>query len=425
MHVLWVCNLVLPEFCEAFQIRRTVFGGWMEGLLSRLRMQQGCEVSLAFPIRDAERRQDGVLHGIRYYAFDASQDQQSQDDEACANMIADFRRILDLEKPDVVHVWGTEYPHAWAMVEACRQIGIEQRVVCHLQGVIYFFPLHYTLGLPDSVVEAANASGHRIADDIAAFRRQAEREKSIIRHVGLVAGRTFWDETCARILSPQVRYRFCEEILREPFYDTQVMWHPELCRRHTIFLSQAGYPIKGLHLILPAVALLRDLYPDLHVFCGGTDPTQETKAGYRSSYGEYVQDMIESLGVRKALTFLGPLSAEQMKAQYLKAHVFVSGSTIENSSNSVAEAMMLGVPVVASLVGGMADLITHGRTGMLYQADAPYMMAAYIRQIFESDDLAVHLSQYARDVMRDRHDPQAVLQQVLHLYEEAGRDGGR
>lgn len=425
MRVLWVCNVVLPEFCEAFRIRRTVFGGWMEGLLSRIRAQQDCEIALAFPIRDAERRHDGIKDGVRYYAFDASRDSQSQEDADCAAMLADFHRILRAFMPDVVHLWGTEYPHAWAVMEACCTLGMERRVVCHLQGLLSFCHMHFAMGLPESVVMAEDAYGHRIADDIQAFRRQSEREKAIIRRAGFVAGRTFWDETCARVLSPDVAYRFCEEILREPFYDDRHRWQVRTCRRHTIFLSQAGYPIKGFHLVLPAIALLRHFYPDLLVYIGGGNPMQENKEGNRSSYGEYLKEQAEQLDVGDCLHFLGPLSAEEMREQYLRAHVFVSGSTIENSSNSVAEAMMLGTPVVSSLVGGMATLITHGETGLLYQADAPYMLAAYVRQIFASDALAQRLSGQAQLVMRERHEPDAVVQQVLRIYEEAGREGSR
>ena len=55
------------------------------------------------------------------------------------------------------------------------------------------------------------------------------------------------------------------------------------------------------------------------------------------------------------IEFLGRLSAEGMKQAYLDANVFVMPSTIENSPNSLGEAMLLGVPCVAADVGGVAE----------------------------------------------------------------------
>lgn len=425
MRVLWLCNIVLSDFCEAFQIKKTVVGGWMEGLYRELRSLDVCELAVACGIRDADRRHDGVLGGIRYYAFDASRDDMLQDDAACEQMVADFQRILADFQPDVVHIWGTEYPHAWAMLQACRKLGMEQRIVCHLQGILSFYQQHYALGLPASVVHEVDAHGNSIARDIAAFQRQAVRERDVVRGAGFVLGRTFWDESCARVLCPEVRYRFCEEILRPEFYEAGHRWDVRACARHTIFLSQASYPVKGFHFVLTALQILKAWYPDVHVFVGGTDPMQQDAGGQRSTYGAYLFDLAERLGVSDCITFLGRLSAEEMREQYLRAHVFVSASTIENSPNSVAEAMMLGVPVVASLVGGLATLIEHGEGGLLYQADAPYMLTAYVRKVFEDDALAKSMSIRAQAAMRERHEPDGIIQQVLSIYEEASQEGSR
>ena len=411
MRVLWLGNIVLSDFCEEFRIKKTMFGGWMEGLYREIRSSGACELAVACGIRDAARRHDGVHDGIRYYAFDASHDDMLQDDAACGPMVADFLRILDDFQPEVVHIFGTEYPHAWAMLEACRRRGMEHRIVCHLQGVLSFIQQHYASGLPEAVLHAVDFHGNSIARDIAIFRRQAVREKEILRHVGFVLGRTFWDASCARVLNPDVRYRFCEEILRPSFYAPEPLWDVRTCERHTLFLSQAGYPVKGFHWFLPALQILKGWYPDIRVTVSGGNPMQVDADGHRTSYGAYLYDLATRLGVLDRITFTGPLAEEEMRAQFLRAHVFVSSSNIENSPNSVAEAMMLGVPVVASDVGGLATLITQGVSGWLYQADAPYMRAAYVRRVFVDDALASALS-VPRDrnerVRLDASDPAAV-----------------
>ncbi len=64
--------------------------------------------------------------------------------------------------------------------------------------------------------------------------------------------------------------------------------------------------------------------------------------------------------MRSKIHFLGSLDAEKMKQAYLDANVFVLPSTIENSPNSLGEAMLLGVPCVAADVGGVTDLLHAG-----------------------------------------------------------------
>ena len=97
------------------------------------------------------------------------------------------------------------------------------------------------------------------------------------------------------------------------------------------------------------------------------------------------------------MEFLGFLSEEKMAERFLKSNVFVSPSSIENSPNSVGEAMLLGVPTVSSDVGGVKNMLTHGKDGFIYPADEPYMIEYYVSKIFESSDLAKEISKSAKE----------------------------
>lgn len=63
------------------------------------------------------------------------------------------------------------------------------------------------------------------------------------------------------------------------------------------------------------------------------------------------------------IEFMNSLDSGQMKERYLRSHAVVSASNIENESNVVSEAKILGVPVVASFVGGLPNRIKHGYDG--------------------------------------------------------------
>ena len=106
-----------------------------------------------------------------------------------------------------------------------------------------------------------------------------------------------------------------------------------------------------------------------------------------------------------------------MRERYLKANVFVSPSLIENSSNSIGEAMLLGCPVVSSLVGGVNDFISDGVEGLLYQPSASYMLAHKIEQIFENNELVSKLSINARNRAQLLFNQKKNLQDLIKAYE--------
>ena len=83
---------------------------------------------------------------------------------------------------------------------------------------------------------------------------------------------------------------------------------------------------------------------------------------------------------------MGKLDGQEMVAQYRRANVFVSPSSIENSSNSIQEAVSIGCPVVASYVGGTAHYVRSGEHGYLYQSDAEYMLGFYIKKVFAQQE---------------------------------------
>src|SRR4029079_13537382 len=101
--------------------------------------------------------------------------------------------------------------------------------------------------------------------------------------------------------------------------------------------------------------------------------------------------MIEETGLSGSVEFLGYLNASEVAAELSRSHVFATSSYLENSPNSLCEAMQVGLPCVATFAGGIPSLVDHGRTGLLFPTgDAP-LLAESILRIFRSDDLAAGL----------------------------------
>lgn len=116
--------------------------------------------------------------------------------------------------------------------------------------------------------------------------------------------------------------------------------------------------------------------------------------------------------------FTGILDEKQLCWQYLQSNVFVCPSSIENSPNSLGEAMILGVPCVVAYVGAIPDLLEHQEEGFLYPVDAPYMLANYVCEIFTNDELALQFSAKAREHAMRTHDANINNDTLIRIYRE-------
>ena len=107
-----------------------------------------------------------------------------------------------------------------------------------------------------------------------------------------------------------------------------------------------------------------------------------------------------------------------MCARLLKSHVFLCPSAIENSPNSVGEAMLLGVPVVSSDVGGVHNLLADKSEGLLYTTADQKGLQTAIFKVFADDKLAMWLSSNAKLKASKTHDAKVNYLRLLEIYHE-------
>jgi|SRR5439155_22213471 len=82
----------------------------------------------------------------------------------------------------------------------------------------------------------------------------------------------------------------------------------------------------------------------------------------------------------------------------------------------VAEAMAVGVPVVASRVGGVASMIRHGESGYLFRSGSVVELTQYLRQLLRDSALRQRLGQAARANAQQLYRPARVAQATVELY---------
>jgi glycosyltransferase involved in cell wall biosynthesis len=107
-----------------------------------------------------------------------------------------------------------------------------------------------------------------------------------------------------------------------------------------------------------------------------------------------------------------------MRAYYAIATLLALPSHTEGSPNVVLEAMAAGVPIAATTVGGVPEILEHGHTGLLVPARQPAAMAEAIRRLLEDSMLRTQLASAARHQVEVRFTPQTYYRSLVTVYQE-------
>ena len=366
---------MLPVVAEHLGLDATNKEGWLSGLSSVIlerKSNNEIELAVAFPVG---KEQDGYeeiisVGGSPLYCYGFYED-TLHPEEFDTGLEARLLRITESFQPDVIHCYGTEYPHTLAM---CKAYPRKDRILISIQGLVSVYANTYFADLDEKTINSATFRDLLKRDTLLMQKEKyvarGHMEVLAVKLAGNVTGRTAWDKHYTEKWHPGVKYYHMNETLRSNFYDKSELWNPDCCEKHGIFLSQGNYPIKGLHYMLLALPGILAKYPDTKVYVAGDSivnyKTLKDKLKI-SAYGRYLRRIIKEHKLEEHVVFLGRLNAQQMKMQYLKSGLFVCPSTIENSPNSLGEAMILGVPCVSADVGGIPSIFRDGEDGILYR----------------------------------------------------------
>ena len=287
--------------------------------------------------------------------------------------------------------------------------------IIHLQGLLgpcanAFWPVDYnsySFLWPFSFREWIIRNGYRYEKNRLAIR--GNKEERILKNITNVMGRTSWDKSVVKFLSPNCCYFHVNEVLRKTFYIHAGEWKPSNNRTFIIISTISDTMYKGFDVIMKTSKLLKkntDIDFKWHIV-GINKKTRivnffEHKLGFSS----------ESVGIE----FKGVLSESKLCQALLDASLYVHPSYIDNSPNSVCEAQILGLPVIATNVGGVSSLIDNGKDGFLVPANAPYEIAALVSELNACPQLAEEISHNAVLTASSRHSKAAIIESLLSSY---------
>lgn len=349
--------------------------GWVSSAEKAIKTNKDIELAVSFVLNGQSEKCE--QNGVIYYPIESLNFQvlmkiknglkslfmkpESYENKIWAYYINQFKRIIEDFKPDIIQVWGSEfwYGLVWKVTDI--------PVVLHLQGILNpYFNAYNPPGISwKDMIKGQNGLFEKlkVLRSLKVWQGGCYREKEIFKGVKAVLGRTEWDKRVAYCLNPQAKYFHVDEILRDPFYKPSKRKIPHKLKIVTTISSP---PYKGFDMVLKTAKILKDdLNIDFEWDC----------------YGNIIPNVIENiLGIRHQDVFVnlrGVASSEILRDAELSATFYFHPSYMDNSPNSICEAQILGVTVLAVNAGGIPSLVSEGEDGFLFPANDPYQ-AAYI-----------------------------------------------
>jgi len=408
MKVLWFTPIPPKVALERRGSSGNSTGFWIHALIDQLAEREDFALGVCY--EDHGTSEPFSHQGVEFFPVPAMGKLQS----ACNVDWGHARKVLGRAgdiirkfQPDVVHVHGFESVFGLLKAEKITN----KPVVVSIQGLMK--PCAQVAWGDKSFWEVARIQrwwdamrGFPSLRSRRLFERRAIAEAQAIKTVDAVLGRTDFDRSFAWSISPQTKYFMVGEILRDGFYAER--WACDASEPFTIIASGRLTFQKGIHRAIEAAAMLKPVFPQLKLkIVGSLVPSGECL---------YIQRYAKQLGLAGQVEFLGWLPEPALIRELKSARVYLNPSFMENSSNALAEAMLLGMPCVASLVGGTGSQITHGKNGILYPVAEAAMLADSIRELLENPELAVVLGNAARNCARPRHDRNGIMRDLLAAY---------
>ncbi|MFC6669000.1 glycosyltransferase family 4 protein [Marinobacterium aestuariivivens] len=165
-------------------------------------------------------------------------------------------------------------------------------------------------------------------------------------------------------------------------------------------------PIYGIDLALRALPAVQGRFPGARLVIAGSGPERTA-----------LERLAADLGVANRVEFRGRLTSWQVAELYRQADLLLNPSRVDNSPNSIIEALGCALPVVSTRAGGIPKLVEDGETALLVDLEDPDALASGVLRVLEDDALRQRLKTAGLNFSRRFH-WQAVKKELLNTYLE-------
>lgn len=412
MKVLWFTNT--PCSYSKKLNPGLLSGGWMEALENQINNIPGVELFIAF--YHSAKTNPAKFGNTTFYPVLREKSYLLEFKKRVLNKfhaddieIPRLLKVVETINPDIIHIHGTE--DNFGLIQKY----VKQPVVISIQGIInpYFEKFYSGISKSDSLKNEPFKSRITLGTQYKTYRQfelMAKRESEILAMAKHIIGRTSWDKRVTSVMS-EGRYYHGEELLREEFYNN-VWRYPEVkTDEFRIVTTTSNSIYKGFESIIKTALILSRI----------KDFRFKWEIIGLSEDDSVVKIMLAWLKVNLSdinIILRGKLPPHKFIPIMLQSNVFCQVSHIENSPNSVCEAMCIGMPVIATFAGGTESMLENNRDGILVQDGDPFSLAGTIYEISKNPEKAIIYGENARKRALVRHNTVKVSTDLHSLYQQ-------
>lgn len=386
--------------------------GWQDALENIVRKYSDIELYIAFENdSECEIKKSGNVTYVPFRTHYSFWERKKNDFTWQVNehkVIKESLAVVDFVKPDIIHVFGNEWPYG--LIAQYTNIP----VVIHIQGSIIsynnaLYPPGYNIY---TSILSAGINLRKQWNLVKKYYKDKSRlhmENRVWTIVSNYMGRTDWDRALVNVLHANATYHHVDEALRPEFLLTSKKW--TLKNNYHIKLLTTGCSSfwKGIDVMLKTAFILKNNGVNFVWNVAGSMPNYLQKIVEKKEKLRFADNNINILGFTSPEVLIDLLCESTM---------YVHTAYIENSPNSICEAQFLGVPVVSTMVGGISSLVRNGKDGILLPANDPWQMANAILELSKNIEKMQKFSESSYVFARERHSPQKIYSQLLRCYED-------
>jgi glycosyltransferase involved in cell wall biosynthesis len=411
MKILWFTNT--PCSLSRKYNPNIVSGGWMEALENKLNTSQEVELYISFydakksdPVKYGNSEYYPVLRERNYLLEIIKRLFSYKNDDKVE--LPRLQEVVEKIKPDIIHIHGTEENFG------LLQKYVSQPVVVSIQGIVNPLNEKFFSGIPSEIAKKNETLISRLllrtqSKSFVQFKSIAKRELEILYASKNVIGRTNWDRRVSSILAENRNYYHIDELLRSEFYSKK--WNSDnfSSKEIRIITVSSNNIYKGFETIVKAAQILSNL-KDVK-FSWQIIGLSENDSIVKMTLS-WLKIKVEDVNIK----LLGKMNPDKFIPLMQESNIFCQTSHIENSSNSLCEAMYLGMPIVASFAGGTDSMLENNKEGILVQNGDQFAIAGAIVELKMNAEKTIEMAENARKRAIKRHDPEKITNELIDLY---------
>lgn len=321
--------------------------------------------------------------------------------------LLEYKKIIEEFEPDLIHIHGTEGPFG--------QVINSTTIPCviSIQGLLNVYQGFFKKG-----IKQLNWKSTSIKDTLffksplsrfKLFMKLANRETIYLQKAKYIIGRTDWDRRVSEVLCTAREYYHVDEILRKVFYNTTYKRYNSSEKEIRLISVLRPNYYKGFDDVLRASQLLHSKGLFFIWSIVGVEPNDKI-------WNRYIKDLKVKDEVLEHLDLKGRVEEDAIVKLMCESDIYIHPSHIENSSNAIGEAMLIGMPIIASNSGGTSSLLDNNKQGLIVQVGDFHALAGAILELYHQPAKRKLLGINAKAKANQRHSSKKILDNLLSTY---------